>query len=100
MIVSVMTSSRQSFGPETGRVQPNDDLFNLLIHVHGRLLEFPSCPSCGAHDRTLGPAVGDSGRWSRGGPRSGASCMVPTHIPGRFLGFHTGERRLIAAPWN
>jgi hypothetical protein len=38
----------------------------------GRLLEFPSCPSCGIHNRNSGPAAGNSGRWSGGGPKLGA----------------------------
>ena len=29
---------------------------------------FPSCPSCGIHDRTLGPADGNPGRWAAAAP--------------------------------
>lgn len=38
-------------------------------YADGRLLEFPSYPMCGVRDRTLGPAAGNSGRWSGGGRR-------------------------------
>ena len=45
----------------------------LALLRTGRLLEFPSCPSCGVHDRALGPAAGNSGRWSGGGRRDWAN---------------------------
>jgi hypothetical protein len=38
-----------------------------------RLLGFPSCPGCDIHDRTLGPASENPGRWAGGG-RSASSA--------------------------
>lgn len=65
-------------------------------------LEFPSCPSCGIHDRTLGPAAGNSGRWSGGGLRLVASCRAPARVHASrrqpALSARSGISRWLLAP--